>query len=83
MVTLLAFNVKTTKSILKYFIAEESSNVTFFRRKNQLVQIPFRSSGSAAAKWVIWYLERPLIRFKIAATVGNSISKHRKDKANS
>ena len=28
MVTLLAFNVKIKKSIQKYFIAEESSNVT-------------------------------------------------------
>ena len=28
MVTLLMFNVKIKKSILKYFIAEESSNVT-------------------------------------------------------
>ena len=28
MVTLLAFNVKIEKSILKYFISEESSNVT-------------------------------------------------------
>ena len=28
MVSLLAFNLKIEKSILKYFIAEESSNVT-------------------------------------------------------
>ena len=28
MVTLLAINVKIEKSILKYFLAEESSNVT-------------------------------------------------------
>ena len=28
MVSLLAFNLKIKKSILKYFIAEESSNVT-------------------------------------------------------
>ena len=33
MVTLLAFNMKITMSILKYFIAEESSNVTFLEEK--------------------------------------------------
>ena len=33
MVTLLAFNVKTKKSILKYFIAEENSNFTILDGK--------------------------------------------------
>ena len=40
MVTLLGFNVKFEKSIPKYFIAEESSNVTILIGwQYQLVQI--------------------------------------------
>ena len=34
------------------------------------MQIPFRRSGSAAAKWVDWHCEKPSIRLKMAATVG-------------
>ena len=53
MVTLLAFIVRIKKSILKYFIAEERSNVTVLDGQNQLVEILFRKPGSASAKWAI------------------------------
>ena len=46
-VSLLAVNVKIEKSIPKYFIAEESSNCNYnISWQNQLVQAPFRRSGT-------------------------------------
>ena len=76
MVTLLTFNVKMGKSILKYFIAEGSSNVTILDRwQNQLVQNSFWRSGSAAAKWVILHREETSIRFKMATSRFLSIEK--------
>ena len=47
MVTLLPFNVKIEKSILKYFIAEESFNVTILDGNISWCQYLFGDGGAA------------------------------------
>ena len=46
MVTLLAFNVKIEKSVLKYFIAEESSNVTILDGNSSWCRYLFGDRGA-------------------------------------
>ena len=46
MITLLAFNVKIKKSILNYFIAEESSNVTVLDGKISWCRYLFGDRGA-------------------------------------
>ena len=59
MVTLLAFNVKIEKPILKYFIAEESFNAIVLDGNISWCRYLFWRSWSAAAIWAIWHCDNP------------------------
>ena len=72
MVALLAFYVKIEKSILKNLIAKGIS-VTILDGNISWYKYFFGDRGAAATKWTIWHCEKPSIRFKMAATVGELI----------
>ena len=52
MVTLLGFNVKIEKSILKYFIAEGSSNVTILDGNISYCRYLFGDRGASLQNWL-------------------------------
>ena len=82
MVTLLEFNVKIEKSILKYFIDEESSNVILLDAISVGADI-YLEIGERRCKMGDFALREAFDLLQNGRKRWDSITQHRKDKANS